>query len=75
MLHARFKFVDARNVHLGARADRRRCVFRHLACLRESFRRRDFHFKPLSETVGIAPDVAHLRARIAWNQFFLLKTH
>ena len=73
MLHARFEFVDARDVHLGARSNRCRGFLRHLTRLRESFGSGDFDLKPFRKAVGVAPDVAHLWARVAWNQFPLLK--
>ena len=74
MLHARFKFVNARHVHFGARANCHSRFFRDLACLRESFCSGNFHFQPLGEAVRVAPDMAHLRARIAWNQMRSPKT-
>ncbi len=73
VLHTRFEFVYACDVHLGARANRCGGLLWHLASLRQSFCGSDFYLKPFREPVGVAPDVAHLWARVAWNQLALQK--
>ena len=66
VLHTRFKFMDARDIYLGPRADRCGRFFWHLARFRESFGSGDFYLKPPGEAVRVTPDMAHLRARVAW---------
>src|SRR5439155_14583863 len=72
VLHAGFNLMDLRNIDFSARVDRGRGVFQDQCSLRESFRRCKLDFQPLGELVGVAPNVAHLLARVAWNQFPLL---
>src|SRR5438552_6672826 len=72
VLHAAFNLMDLRHIDFGARADRGRGVFRDQSSFRESFRRGKLDFQPLGELVRVAPNLAHLLARVAWNQFPLL---
>src|SRR6266850_308322 len=44
-----------------------------MAILGQRFRGGEFHLQPFAEFIFVAPNVAHLRARVAWNQCHLLK--
>ena len=74
VLHARFDFVDARDVDFGL-SSRKVCsgVLRHEAGFGERFRRGQLDLEPLGVFVGVAPDAAHFLAGITWNQFNLLR--
>ena len=72
VLHARFDFVDARDIDFRVRANRRGRFFRHFAGFRQRFRGGQLHFQPLGVFVGVAPDAAHFFAGVAWNQLWLL---
>ena len=72
MLHARFEFVDTRDVNFGVGANFGGGFFGDFASFRERFRGGQLNFEPLGEFVGVAPDGAHLFAGVAWNQLWLL---
>src|SRR5437016_3797139 len=74
VLHARFEFVDSRDIHFGAGANRGGRFFRDLACFGKSLRGGKLHFQPLGELVAVVPNVVHLLARIAWYQMLLPKS-
>src|SRR5205823_8354698 len=48
-------------------------LFRDQACFGKGLRGGKFDFQPLGELVGVAPNVAHLLARVAWYQCLLHK--
>ena len=73
MLHAGLELVNVRDLHSGERADRGRRFFRNLAGFGERIGGGKLDFQPLGELVGIAPDMPHLLACVAWNQFPLLE--
>ncbi len=72
VLHAGFNLMDLRHIDFGARTNRDRGIFGNQSSLRESFGGRQLDFQPLGELVRVAPNVAHLLACVAWNQFPLL---
>jgi hypothetical protein len=73
VLHARFKFVDSRNIYFGARANRGGGILRDLADFRKRFRGGKLDFQPLCKFVRVTPNLTHFLAGVTWNQFFLLK--
>src|SRR5690242_4779678 len=64
--------MDLSHINFGARANRGGGVFRNQPSLGKRLGRGKLDFQPLGELVGVAPNVAHLLARVAWNQFPLL---
>src|SRR2546422_6846615 len=73
VLHASLELLNPCDIDLGARSNGGRRFLRHLPCFRERFRRGNLYLEPLGELVGVAPDVAHFLARVAWNHFLLLR--
>jgi len=65
MLDAGFDFVDAGDVDAGAFADARGGVARDLAGFGEGVGGGELDVEPFLETVGVAPDAAHLFAGVA----------
>src|SRR6267378_943979 len=45
----------------------------YMPVLSQRFRGGELHLQPLAELILVAPNVAHLRARVPWNQCHLLK--
>ena len=67
----RFDLVDARHVHARALAQFARGFLRDDAGFGERFRGGQLDVEPLLEFVFLAPDAAHLRTRVACDQFSL----
>src|SRR5580692_8607689 len=68
MLHARFEFVNARNVYFGAGSNGQSGVFRHKSSVGKRFRGGQLDIQPLLEAIRLAPDLAHLLAGVTWDQ-------
>src|SRR5258708_2063056 len=73
VLHARFEFVDSRNIYFGASANRGGGILRDLAGFGECLGGCQLDFQPLCKLVRVTPNVAHLLTRVTWDQFLLLK--
>src|SRR5580704_9099043 len=65
---AGFEFVNARNIHSGARANDRSGVFGHEAGFGQRLRGGQLDLEPFLEAIRIAPDLAHLFAGVTWDQ-------
>src|SRR2546426_4635303 len=72
MTHARFELADARHVHLGALTDGSGRRAWHLAGFSQRFGGCELHLEPFMELVLLAPDAAHLLARVPWDQTLFL---
>src|SRR5208283_464526 len=75
MLHLGFELIDPRNIHLGPCAERSSRLRRHLPSFGKRFRRGQLHIKPSPVTVFVAPDLAHLYSRVAWNHLGFSMSH
>ncbi len=64
MLHAGFELEDAGGVDFGASANRGSSFFGNLPGFGEGFGSGQLDFEPLCEFSRIAPDAAHLFARV-----------
>ena len=73
VFHACFQLVNTGDIHFGTRAYRGSGLFRDLACFGQGLRGGKLDFQPLGELVGVAPNVAHLLACVAWYQCLLHK--
>lgn len=68
VLHARFEFVNARDIHFAASTNRRRRIFGHEASFGKRLRGSQLDIEPLLEAIRIAPNLAHLFTRVTWDQ-------
>ena len=66
--HFRFDLVNARNVDARALAQFGGGLARHDARFGQRFRGGQLDFEPLLKPIFFAPDAAHFRARVAWDQ-------
>jgi hypothetical protein len=72
MTHAGFEFSDARDnsgIHTRTRANRFGGGARHDAALGKRFGGGELDFEPMPELAFLAPDAAHLFARVSRDQF------
>ena len=67
MLDARFQFVDARRVHLGAHPHGSGGLFRHEPRFGQRVGGSQLNVQPFLVAVGVAPDPPHLFPCITWN--------
>ena len=74
VFNARFNFVDTVDVDFGARAQERDGFGGNLAGGGERFGGGEFDIEPLLEAIGVAPDMSHFLAGVAWNQVKLLSS-
>jgi len=63
-----FNFMNALQIKVAALGNGPRGILGDDPRIGERQAGGSFHFKPAAEFIFIAPDSAHLRARIAWNQ-------